>query len=545
MAVLTQKTDVLGKRAAAHLLRRTTYHISKSQIERFAKLTPAKALDELFTSSAFFRSEPVSDFNGKTWYSSYGTQDSGGPGGSDRLMLQAWWLEEARRNKGIEFKLAFFLHNSFTASLIGTGPDDDYYDYLSLLHYYHKGNLKSLASRITRCNSMLRYLDGNKNIASSINENYSREFLELFTIGKGPIKAPEDYTTYTELDVQQAAKVLSGFNVKNRNLKQSIDSVTGIPLGIPVIKSHDGSTKTFSKAFDQHSITAGTDAAGMVTELEDFIAMVFKQEETARNFCRKLYRFFVHRNIERKTEKKIIRPLAAQLLKDDYDLENVVKDLLGSKHFYDEDDKKGFNEVFGGQLKSPLDLYLQSMVYFEHPVAGSTLNYYKFYNYKILYDIKGIGITLFQPESVAGYAGYFQAPNYDLNWFDTASIITRYGFAEKLLKKNQSNEIDLIDYFSNTTNCSDPEDAKTLVKELIECLFPEGELIVRPMKNGTENDRFDYFLNTVFLDGINPIDWKFAWQDAIKLDKQAINDVKLRLKNLLLALMGSPEYQCA
>ena len=58
---------------------------------------------------------------------------------------------------------------------------------------------------------MLRYLDNTENNATNPNENYAREFLELFTILKGPQISEGNYTNYTELDIQQAAKVFTGF----------------------------------------------------------------------------------------------------------------------------------------------------------------------------------------------------------------------------------------------------------------------------------------------------------------------------------------------
>ena len=56
---------------------------------------------------------------------------------------------------------------------------------------------------------MLNYLDNTQNNANNPNENYAREFLELFTITKGEQVGEGDYTNYTELDVQQAARVNS------------------------------------------------------------------------------------------------------------------------------------------------------------------------------------------------------------------------------------------------------------------------------------------------------------------------------------------------
>ena len=72
-----------------------------------------------------------------------------------------------------------------------------FYDYLSLLNFYAMGNIKTFAKKITLDNAMLRYLDNTDNNAENPNENYAREFLELFTILKGAQISEGDYTNYS------------------------------------------------------------------------------------------------------------------------------------------------------------------------------------------------------------------------------------------------------------------------------------------------------------------------------------------------------------
>ena len=57
---------------------------------------------------------------------------------------------------------------------------------------------------------MLIYLDGSKNRKNKPNENYSRELLELFTMGIG---------NYTEDDVKEIARALTGFKVNKSKLE--------------------------------------------------------------------------------------------------------------------------------------------------------------------------------------------------------------------------------------------------------------------------------------------------------------------------------------
>ena len=106
------------------------------------------------------------------------------------------------------------------------------YEYVRLLHQHALGNVRQLAKDITINPAMLRYLNGNASTAAAPNENYGRELLELFTVGKGPLIGAGNYTTYTEADVQAAAKVLTGWR----------DDATAV-AGYFTASRHDPSTK--------------------------------------------------------------------------------------------------------------------------------------------------------------------------------------------------------------------------------------------------------------------------------------------------------------
>ena len=155
--------------------------------------------------------------------------------------------------KTLKHKLTFFLHTSFTISKDGgTGESTFFYDHLCLLDFYAYGNIKTLAKKITFDNSMLIYLNNTRNNANNPNENYAREFLELFTILKGPQISESNYTNYTEFDIQQTAKVFSG--IKTKYDRSIIDSDTNLPRGKINVYNHDTTNKTFSNTFNNQTI---------------------------------------------------------------------------------------------------------------------------------------------------------------------------------------------------------------------------------------------------------------------------------------------------
>ena len=98
---------------------------------------------------------------------------------------------------------------------------------------------------------MLRYLDGFTNHKDVPNENFAREMFELYSIGRGPQLAEGNYTNYTELDIKEATKVLTGWLFDDTFT--NIDSDTDLPIGIMDTDgsgiratAHDATTKTFS-----------------------------------------------------------------------------------------------------------------------------------------------------------------------------------------------------------------------------------------------------------------------------------------------------------
>ena len=76
---------------------------------------------------------------------------------------------------------------------------------------------------------MLVYLDGYTNHKDSPNENFAREMLELYSIGKGPQLEEGNYTNYNEDDIKAATRVLTGW-VLDEDFA-NIDADTGLPTG--------------------------------------------------------------------------------------------------------------------------------------------------------------------------------------------------------------------------------------------------------------------------------------------------------------------------
>ena len=539
MASIAPLSGVLGKRRAAHLLRRTTYNPTRERINAFANKTAYQATTELVKTGAPFLAEPIDHETGQPWI------NSGPPPVSSSFRRQqytiGWWANEAFHDQTIGRKMAFFLHTNFVVSMNSTSSER-YFDYLALLQHYATGNFKKLAKAIVLDNAMLRYLDNTLNNKANPNENFAREYLELFTIGKGAQAGPGDYTNYTEQDVAAAARLLTGFKTGTRG--NYIDPETGIPRGRAQLSQHDTGSKKFSHAFQGHTISGRNTADGMFEELDEFVEMIFDQEELAKTICRKLYRFFVSKYISRTVDIDIITPLADTFRLYNYDLGPVLKKLLRSQHFYDADDDNSNDEIIGSLIKSPLDMLHGALSFFKielpDPLTDTYNHYHEFY-YRSITNVlfPQAGFTLFYPAVVAGYPAYYQEPDLNRNWFSATTIIARYSLPEILLTGRRvlsggslaGVELDIVAWIKHSNNISNPYLPEIVVSELLEYMLP----------NFPDAERFAYFLDEVFLDNLPAADWTYEWEayEASGDD----TEVRIPLERLVTSIMYSQEYQ--
>ena len=538
--MIAEFTQTLGLRKAKHLLRRATFNYAKSNIDAISSMTPSEALSFLTTDEDYLLQEPFDMQDGGYWTSSSEPPGSFSGQNRKRAFVSAWWWYNAAHQASIKHKLSYFLFTSFTVgNNSSAGASTYFFDYLRLMDFFALGNLKALAKKITLDNAMLEYLNNTDNKANNPNENYAREFLELFTILKGPQISVGNYTNYTEEDVQQAARVLTGFRKKTD--RTEIDPDTNIPRGYNDINRHDTGTKIFSDAFQNTEIIGQSTAEGMHQELDDFVEMIFNQEETAKAYCRKLYRFFVKSEWDASVESGIIEPLAQQLIADDYDLIPTVHMLLSSEHFFDEADNDNQDEIIGAIIKSPLQLINEAITFFQIPIPNPTAypqDYYTKFFKRFLHDsfCESSGMKFFNPDTVAGFPAHYQEPDFDRHWFTSSTIIARYKLIESLVtgknkifpNANIMTQLDTVSFVTAYTQT--PNDINSLITELIDYLYPES----------VQEERIEYF-KSIALEGYEEYYWAEAWGIYINNGDDVI--VRTRLNALFTAMINASEFQ--
>ena len=107
----------------------------------------------------------------------------------------------------IDFESIFQSSNSY----INTNCARIFYSYFKLFRDNALGNFKTLIRKVATEPAMMYYLNNQANSASAPDENFARELMELFTLGKDPA------SQYTQDDVIAAAKVLTGWRVQGLN----------------------------------------------------------------------------------------------------------------------------------------------------------------------------------------------------------------------------------------------------------------------------------------------------------------------------------------
>ncbi len=507
-----------GYAQAAHLLRRTTFGPTRAEITAAAASNPSTVLDGLLTVpavpapplnvSATDTSVPI----GQTWVTQSFVQTFQG---ARSVSLRDWWLgQQLNQGTSLSEQMTLFWHNHFVVEL-GNINDARYgYEYVRLLRQHALGNVRQLAKDMTVTPAMLRYLNGNQSVTGAPNENYGRELLELFTVGKGPLIGTGNYTNYTEADVQAAARVLTGWRDDNVKI-----------AGYFTASRHDAQPKQFSSAFG-NAVIAPNGAA----EYQDLINLIFAQAETARFLVRKLYRWFVYYLIDEQTESGVIGPLAQLLVQSNYEVGPVLRRLFGSEHFFDA-------ATVGCRIKSPLDFTvgLVRQMQVAYPPASNLVAQYSHWEY--LYGVATVQQqTLGDPPNVAGWAAYYQVPQFHELWINAVTLPRRNQATDLFIGTGISRggvvaKIDPVALVLALPPAT-AADPNLVIAEFVQLMVPI-DLTATQLA----------FLKNALIPGLPDFEWTNEWTSYVATPTAAKKvTVATKLQAMLRSLMGLAEY---
>ena len=557
MASLTEITGTLGTDRAAHLLRRATFGPTIAQINQFAGYTATEAMNELFKEPAQNPAPPIDPLTAATWVDPLGQAKAGDSNNEqDDLFkfFQAWHLDVMLKSvPNLKERIVWFFHSHLPARWTEIRSSEAIYYQNCLYRHYAYGSFKELFTKICTDNAMLVYLDGYTNHKDSPNENFAREMLELYSIGKGPQLEEGNYTNYNEDDIKAATRVLTGW-VLDEDFA-NIDADTGLPTGKmttttggnPVKElatGHDKDVKTFSSLWGNTTIQPAEVINDLATvdsaygELDDLMDMIFGNPETARFIVRKLYRHFVYHFISEEVEQDIIVPLAQTFQTHDYSIPEVLNVLMKSQHFYDEDTPAITSDNnIGALIRSPIDVFTTLLRFFKVAVPDRNTQAAAFYD-DFAYLVSKLvdqGLNFYEPFEVAGYPAYHQIPGFNRNWITTYALAHRYQAGDILMKRGgtgneTSIQLDVLDWAEHSGEV-DPTSSTDIVTVLTRNLLAVA----------LTTERFDYFLNTVFLDTLSQATWLSEWNKYTGGGDDLV--VRERLETLLSAIVQTPEFQ--
>ena len=517
---LTPYTGEWTTAQAAHLLRRTMFGPTPRHIKRAAEEGLGVTIGQLFADRQPPAPPVYYDYEndpnvglGETWISSP-VPNPAPPGifGARRRSLLSWQLGlMMQEGVSIREKMVLFWHNHFA---LADNNAQRGYQYLNTLRTHALGNFRTLTEEVTIAPSMLLYLNGHQNSRQAPNENYARELLELFTIGRGEAVGPGDYTNYTEDDVVQMARALTGW--------RAVFLDTGVPVGRFIANRHDTEDKQLSHRFGNAVISNAGDQ-----EYKVVIDHILQQSETARYIARQLHIWFVGANIDPLIEANIIEPLAQIILEDDYVIQRALETLLSSNYFFDAEHQ-------GCMVSHPLDFMFRIINTMGMDQEGAELgSYYRFWN-QLRRISESLDMQILGLPSVAGWKAFYQAPNFYELWINSVSLTTRQQVGNTLLNGlNQGGvrwQPDLLAFVAEMDNNLDPN---SMLEQLALYLF------AYPI---AENQRD--FLKEILIPGLPDFEWTVEYSDYLLNpdDEDLRTAVLTKLEAVFNTLLKMPEF---
>lgn len=507
-----------------HLLRRAMFGATKADVDYFVNAGFNNTITELITLTGTPPVPPLYTYTtqyndpnvpfGQTWVNAPADPNATGV---RTKSFKGWWtgvmLNQART---IEEKMTLFWSNHFSTETVVVQDPRYSYKTNALCRQYALGNFKTLTKLITLDPGMLRYLNGYLNTASAPDENYARELQELFTVGKDENGIPY----YSESDVQQAAKVLTGYRVNSATISSVFSA-----------NAHDTSNKQFS-AFYNNTVINGQSGPNGALELDDLLNMIFATNQVALFICRKLYRYFVYYEIDAAAEANVIAPLAAIFRNNNYDMLPVMDTLLRSEHFFDVLNR-------GAIIKMPLDVTVAACRDYGVVFPPAATNLEGQYNlwYKLHQQTSLMNQNIADPPNVAGWPAYYQEPEFHELWINTSSLPNRNKFTDTMLDTGYTSSGDnfKIDIVAYTATLTTPSDPNLLIQEVID----------RHYSTDVSQTVKDHLKSILLSMQSNDIYWTNAWNDYIgaPTNMAYYTTVYMRLRDMFAYLMDLSEYQ--
>jgi uncharacterized protein (DUF1800 family) len=366
--------DPWDLRKVAHLHRRAGFGATRAELLRDVAAGPEASVTRLFQPQAL-QPEEADAFDGlrQTARSS-----------SNLDLLKVCWLNRILRGPDpLREKLTLFWHGHFATSnkkvesvTLMDGQNET-------LRKHALGGFATMLEAIIADPAMLVWLDGGTSKKDKPNENFAREFLELFTLGAGH---------YSERDIREAARAVTGW------VRQ--DARGGFQE-TPALKHDTAQVDNGPKTFLGLNGPWGP---------SDIVRITLERPEAATFLARKLYRWFVSESGMPGPE--LIEPLADEVKRHKFAIGPIVGVILSSKHFY-------ARAAVRQRIKSPVEYSAGLVRTLELPRPA--LN-----PLALAAACDGQGQELFAPPNVEGWVG-------GSVWINSGTLLERTNWAADVI----------------------------------------------------------------------------------------------------------------
>ena len=253
----------------AHLMRRAGFGASRDELERRLQVGYEATVDELLSprQANYMPEDTILRYHVDALESRFLA-----PAGANwmyRLATSDWPMEE---------KIALFWHGIFATGYTKLNQALSMLNQIDMFRRLGLGRFDDLLSELARDPAMIIWLDNQDNHNGSINENWGRELLELFSMGIG---------NYSEDDIKEASRAFTGWTIGTaeymalRMEKDSVWPYSCISWHFDYCEwDHDDGEKTFLGETGNFNG-------------DDIVEIICKQPATAQFIARHIYDFFV------------------------------------------------------------------------------------------------------------------------------------------------------------------------------------------------------------------------------------------------------------
>lgn len=287
----------------------------------------------------------------------------------------SWLNQMVNSDAQLREKMSLFWHGHFASRNINIFYQQGM---LQVIRQNALGSFRDLLHEVSKSAAMLNFLNANQNRKGHPNENFAREVMELFTLGRG---------NYTEHDVKEAARAFTGWGANARG-----------EFMFRRFQHDDGNKTVLGKAgnFDG----------------DDVLDILLEQKQTAYFITYKIYRYFVNEDVD----KEHLIWLADRFYQSGYNISGLMDDIFTSDWFY-------ADKNIGVRIKSPVELIvgIRRMLPMQLENEGTQL---------LLQRV--LGQILFYPPNVAGWPG-------GKSWIDSSTLMMRLRIPQMISENDEFN----------------------------------------------------------------------------------------------------------